>query len=72
MNDLDKLMPAFTELYVEWCRLKGYSLGKAPIEIMIDEATGHEAARMKEFVSWLSLEILPRLDAPPNQSPEEV
>lgn len=60
-KELESLMPAITELYKEWCRLKGYSLGKAPIEIAIDEATGYEAVRMKEFASWLQLEIFSRL-----------
>jgi hypothetical protein len=54
-------MPQITELYKEWCRLKGYSLGKSPIEVKIDEATGYEAARMREFVNWFTLEVIGRL-----------
>lgn len=69
MGGLDELMPAFTELYTEWCRLKGYSLGKAPIEVMIDKATGVEAVRMKEFAEWLRLEIFSRIP-PPNLNQE--
>ncbi len=57
----EDLMPAFTEMYKQWCRLNGYSLGKAPIEIMVDEATGAEAARMKEFVYWLQAEVFSRI-----------
>lgn len=58
---MDKgLLDAFMGLYVEWCRLKGYSLGTKPIETMIDQATGAEAARMREFAEWIKLEILPR------------
>lgn len=66
MSELKDLMPQITELYIEWCRLKNYSLGTKPIEIMIDQATGAEAARMREFVSWLQLEVMSRL-ARPNQ-----
>lgn len=55
------LMPQIVELYREWCRLKGYSLGSKPIELMIDTATGAEAARMREFAEWFRLEILSRL-----------
>lgn len=61
-NFLTELMPQVTDLYSEWCRLKGYKLSKAPIEIMIDEATGIEAARMKEFAHWFYTEILPRIN----------
>lgn len=60
-DNLSELMPAITELYKEWCRLKGHPLGKTPIEISIDTATGYEAARMTEFVSWLQLEVMSRL-----------
>lgn len=60
-NRQGDLMPQIMELYKEWCRLKGYSLGTKPIEVMIDEATGAEKARMTEFVHWLSLEVMTRL-----------
>lgn len=60
-DNLSELMPLLTDLYREWCRLKGYSLGKTPIEISIDTATGYEAARMREFIVWLQTEIFTRL-----------
>lgn len=56
----DDLMQAFTEMYIEYCRLKGYKPPKNPIDQMIDNATGAEAAHMKEFAQWLREEILPR------------
>lgn len=71
MGELDELMPAFTEMYKQWCRLKGYSLGKAPIEIMVDEATGAEAARMKEFAHWLRLEVFSRIPPTTDTTPLE-
>ena len=58
MNDL---MPQIAEMYTEWCRLKGYNAPKTPIESMVDNATGAEAARMREFAEWFRLEILSRL-----------
>lgn len=51
-----------TELYEQYCRLKGYSKPTSPIEAMIDKATGQEQAHMEEFARWVVTELVPRFD----------
>lgn len=58
---MNELMPQITELYREWCRLKGYSEPTTPLDQMIDTATGAEAQRMHEFVDWFMTEIIGRM-----------
>lgn len=58
---MDDLGDVLLELYKEYCRLKAYSLPTKPIEIAIDEATGAQTARMREFSQWLTTQILPRM-----------
>lgn len=58
------LARAISKLYVEWCRLKGYKASTSPIEQMVDEATGFEAAKMQDFSKWLVWYLLPRFIAP--------
>lgn len=40
-------------LFKELCRLKGYSLPKSGIAIMIDQATGLEETRHREFIGFV-------------------
>lgn len=67
----DELMPAITELYKQWCRLNGYKLTKSPIEIKIDEVTGYESARMREFAQWFIKELLTRIPDDASKKREE-
>ena len=40
------------ELFMQFCRLKGYTLPKSPIEQMIDDSTGYTKEIVQEFVSF--------------------
>lgn len=50
-----------TEMYKEWCRLKGYKPAKTPFEAMIDQATGAEDAHIREFLDWFRDDLMPRI-----------
>lgn len=57
----DRLMPLVEQMFHEWCRLNGYSMkDRSPIEEMVDQATGCEDARMREFAAFF-VDVLRRL-----------
>lgn len=41
------------ELYQEFCRLSGYEPPQAPIDRMVDEATGREAALIADYAAFV-------------------
>lgn len=55
------LIATLTTLYKEWCRLKGYKPASTPFEVMVDRATGAESAHIREFLDWLSNDLLPQI-----------
>lgn len=55
------LIDSLTEMYKEWCRLKGYKPANTPFEKMIDQATGADDAHIREFLDWFSNDMLPRI-----------
>lgn len=40
-------------MFKEFCRLHGYSMPKTPIEVMIDQATGHSTKIANEFFDFV-------------------
>lgn len=61
-DGLDPMVDQLWELYWEFRRLKGYPApSTAPINKMIDAATGLEDKILSEFADFLVSDILPRL-----------
>lgn len=54
------LTEPMTEMYIEWCRLKGYKPAKSPLEFKIDQELGVEKAHIREFLDWFMDDIMPR------------
>lgn len=41
------------ELYEQFCRLKGFKKPTAPIERIVDEATGHEKEIVRQYAQFV-------------------
>ncbi len=61
-DDFENFSDQLWEMYWEFRRLKGYPApSTAPINKMIDAATGTEDKILREFSDWLVNDIIPRM-----------
>lgn len=61
---------SLSEIFANFCKLKGYTVPKPPIEKMIDEATGIWDERLREFEEFLEDVVMRAITSNANEVTE--